>query len=245
MRCPKCGYISFDHQENCRKCNKSIGDAVGDLQGTAFDSAAPSFLQVAGGARREERAGEAVRAAATEPFLQDEALEAEGETLDEEIVLEDLAFDEPPEQEEIALVDEGPELRLSLDGEAELSLEDDDETAPASPAPATARQLPPMDFGDLDISDLAPPALDGAVAPLEAEEEPAPVREPALPAAGIPSPAGGSGLEDLQFNDLNLEGPDRLAATQTPARLAHPVRTGTALDTFQIDLGELFAENKK
>ena len=245
MRCPKCGYISFDHLETCRKCNKSIGDATVDLQGTAFDSAAPPFLQVAGGTRREERAGEAVRGGAAEPFIQEEALETEGEALDEEIVLDDLAFDEPPEQEEIALVDDGPELRLSLDDTDELSLVDDDVTAPASPAPATARQLPPMDFGDLDISDLAPPALDGAVEPLQAEDEPAPVREPALAAAEISSPAGGSGLEDLQFNDLNLEGPDRLAATETPARLAHPVRTGTALDTFQIDLGELFAENKK
>ena len=245
MRCPKCGYISFDHLETCRKCNKTIGDAAGDLQGTAFDSAAPPFLQVAGGGRREERAGEVVLAAAAEPSIREEALGREAETPDEEFVLEDLAFDEPPEQEEIALVDDSPELRLGLDDAEELSLEGDEEPVPESPAPATARQLPTMDFGDLDISDLAPPALDGAVEPLEAEEEPAPVREPALAAAGIPSPAGGSGLEDLQCNDLNLEGPDRLAATQTPARLAHPVRTGTALDTFQIDLGELFAENKK
>jgi hypothetical protein len=235
MRCPKCGYISFDHLETCRKCNKNIGDGAGDLQGTAFDSAAPSFLQVAGGVRREKRAAE--------PSNQEEALGTEGEALDEEIVLDDLALDEPPEREEIALAADGPELRLSLDDADEFSLEDDDETALASPAPA--RQLPTMDFGDLDISDLAPPALDGAVEPLEAEEEPAPVREPALAAAGVSSQAGASGLEDLQFNDLNLEGPDRLAAMETPARPAHPVRTGTALDTFQIDLGELFAENKK
>jgi hypothetical protein len=245
MRCPKCGYISFDHLVTCRKCNKSIGDAVGDLQGTAFDSAAPAFLQVADGTGRGERTGEAVRVGAAESFIQEEALETEGEALDEEIVLDDLAFDEPPEQEEIALVDDGPELRLSLGDTDELSLADDDETAPASPTPATARQLPTMDFGDLDISDLAPPALDGVVEPPEAEGEPAPVREPALAAAGVSSQAGASGLEDLQFNDLNLEGPDRLAAMETPARPAHPVRTGTALDTFQIDLGELFAENKK
>ena len=245
MRCPKCGYISFDHLETCRKCNKNIGDAAGDLQGTAFDSAAPPFLQVAGGTRREEREAEVLQAVTADPSIRDEALEREGEALDEEFVLEDLAFDDPPEQEEIALVDDGQELRLSLDDADELSLEGDEEPVPASPAPASARQLPTMDFGDLDISDLAPPALDDTAEALEAEEEPASVREPALAAAGMSSPAGGSGLEDLQFNDLNLEGPDRLAATETPARLAHPVRTGTALDTFQIDLGELFAEIKK
>ncbi|MBU0665337.1 MAG: hypothetical protein KJ990_12445 [Proteobacteria bacterium] len=43
MRCSKCGYISFDHQESCRKCHKPM--AGGDLKGTTYDVVVPLFLQ--------------------------------------------------------------------------------------------------------------------------------------------------------------------------------------------------------
>jgi len=46
MRCPKCGYISFDHLESCKKCNKKISDASADLDGTVFAVAAPLFLDL-------------------------------------------------------------------------------------------------------------------------------------------------------------------------------------------------------
>jgi len=44
MRCPKCGYISFDHLESCKKCNKNISEASADIDGTVFAVAAPVFL---------------------------------------------------------------------------------------------------------------------------------------------------------------------------------------------------------
>ncbi len=44
MRCPKCGYISFDHLENCLKCNKEIKKSTEALHGTVFNVAAPNFL---------------------------------------------------------------------------------------------------------------------------------------------------------------------------------------------------------
>ncbi len=103
-----------------------------------------------------------------------------------------------------------------------------------------------MDFGDLDISDLAPPALDGAVAPLEAEEEPAPVREqPALAAAGIPSPAGGSGPRTCSSTILTWRAPTGWPPPKPRPGWRTWYGRALALDTFQIDLGELFAENKK
>ncbi len=46
MRCPKCGYISFDHLDTCLKCNKKISKASDALNGTIFNVAAPSFLKV-------------------------------------------------------------------------------------------------------------------------------------------------------------------------------------------------------
>lgn len=43
MRCPKCGYISFDHLDNCRKCHKPT--AQSELQGTTYPVPVPNFLQ--------------------------------------------------------------------------------------------------------------------------------------------------------------------------------------------------------
>ncbi len=44
MRCPKCGYISFDHINACLKCNKEIANASSH-EGTTYNVAPPSFLK--------------------------------------------------------------------------------------------------------------------------------------------------------------------------------------------------------
>lgn len=46
MRCPKCGFISFDHLDTCLKCNKEISKTSDSLNGTVFNVASPSFLKV-------------------------------------------------------------------------------------------------------------------------------------------------------------------------------------------------------
>jgi hypothetical protein len=45
MRCPKCGYISFDHLETCLKCSKDVSKAASQVGGTTYNVAAPSFLR--------------------------------------------------------------------------------------------------------------------------------------------------------------------------------------------------------
>lgn len=45
MRCPKCGYISFDHVETCLKCNKDVSKAAAQVVGTTYNVAPPSFLR--------------------------------------------------------------------------------------------------------------------------------------------------------------------------------------------------------
>ncbi len=46
MRCPKCGYISFDHLETCLKCNKDISGISSEVEGTTFNVEAPLFLKI-------------------------------------------------------------------------------------------------------------------------------------------------------------------------------------------------------
>jgi len=45
MRCPKCGFISFDHVEVCLKCNKDISKTSAKVVGTTYNAAPPSFLR--------------------------------------------------------------------------------------------------------------------------------------------------------------------------------------------------------
>jgi hypothetical protein len=45
MRCPKCGYISFDHIDVCLKCNKDISKVTSKLEGTTYNVAPPAFLK--------------------------------------------------------------------------------------------------------------------------------------------------------------------------------------------------------
>jgi len=45
MRCPKCGFISFDHLDFCRKCKKPLGSVAVMLHGSVYDCHAPVFLR--------------------------------------------------------------------------------------------------------------------------------------------------------------------------------------------------------
>jgi hypothetical protein len=45
MRCPKCGFISFDHLATCLNCKKDISEISSTAQGTTYNTAAPMFLK--------------------------------------------------------------------------------------------------------------------------------------------------------------------------------------------------------
>jgi len=47
MRCPKCGFISFDHLTSCAKCGKDIAEVASELQGTSIKVEMPMFLSTA------------------------------------------------------------------------------------------------------------------------------------------------------------------------------------------------------
>lgn len=44
MRCPKCGYISFDRQKSCGRCGNDLTAVAEQLKGTADRIAVPFFL---------------------------------------------------------------------------------------------------------------------------------------------------------------------------------------------------------
>ena len=245
MRCPKCGFISFDNLAVCKKCKKNIGDALAEINGTAHNAAAPLFLKLMEKVRASEHVTEAVHPKTNEPSLFSSGSELR-KGIDTDFVLEDALAEEEETSE-------------STGGDFLMDLDDFNEAAPRAeytldldePRDKGEPRVPSLDFGDLDISDLAPPSADHAKA-TEPERELAFAEGPVASLSDIePSPApaaatlGKSGLEDLHFQDLNLDTPAKFVSGSAAGRKYSPsVKTGTALDSFDINLGDLFTANK-
>jgi len=83
MRCPKCGFISFDHLTTCNKCGKDITDVAAELQGTTVKVDSPMFLSsaLAAFADREAYYGgpamDTAGSAGIDFSMEDEAVEEE------------------------------------------------------------------------------------------------------------------------------------------------------------------------
>lgn len=265
MRCPKCGYISFDHIETCKKCKKAVGQVSAELHGTAYDAAAPLFLNIVDESTAEEF--EDVGAELEETFPEEPAFDDMVEvdeaddgfvlSLDPDVELEEEVGDEQfvaMEEEEAALSveDAGEDVILSLEDLEEPSLREEytldlGEEGEGEEEPEDGS--PTFDFSELDISDLMPPGeeevegdeLEIAASAAPAAVEPILEREPeALEIEPESRKVGG--LEDLFLDEQHL---DKVGPSAAGKRAARSVKTGTALDNFDVDLGELFSEEKK
>ncbi len=152
MRCPKCGYISFDHMDTCLKCNKDISKGV-EVTGTTYHAVAPSFLRVP-----EKNDVE------VDPQLQ-EVEEGDFEFIDPDL---DVLNNEDEADIAIAEVveeDGGIEFQLEADEEFEgegfdFDIDDDEDedgfaVSPVSEQESQASLSVPDELAD--ISDLAPP----------------------------------------------------------------------------------------
>lgn len=242
MRCPKCGYISFDHKEFCKKCNKNIGDIVTEVNGTICDALAPSFLQL--DAKDRFSTQKIHHKIIEENVISGNSGSAFGtrDGGDAALFQDDEGIDFAKDSEELVMdLDEFKEGSL-LEGYT-LDLEED--------SGGVEKNLPSLDFGDLDISDLAPPEKEEAGLRLEVEsnlvdKEPVAAQsENSSQQRKMPTPSS-IGLEDLQVTGLNLDSPAKFVVSGAADKQHFPsVKTGTALDKFDVDLGELFAQNKK
>ncbi len=145
MRCPKCGYISFDSLASCAKCAHDLLPLAQQLQGTVSKDLPPPFLAAAlaeVGAAGGEVGEEILIDEQTVDDEADEADEALGELLAE-------AGDAEPEEsvgEEIAVSVEAPAEATA--GEVEI------EASPAETAVEEAAGSDEVDLGALDLGDL-------------------------------------------------------------------------------------------
>jgi len=253
MRCPKCGYISFDHLETCKKCHKYLGNTTAEINGTTYDAAPPLFLTIAAPEEQADPlAAQQTEEEETYSMFSDKTIFEMQEVSEFDKENSENVQEQEPEPEryeiEFAGFDDGSEIEeenaAAMPANEEFALEEED------PAEGIQPSLPSMDFGDLDISDLAPPAAEQA-GPIHFESPPALTDlEPVAvlsPPAPQPSVSNNQvSLEDLNTSGLDLEAPARLVSGSAASKRFFPsVKTGTALDKFDIDLGNLFTDNKK
>ncbi|GEM_PF-646723 len=160
MRCPKCGYISFDYNKFCPKCNKDISEEQAKLNLHSYRHNAPSLLGMLVGAGDESSSGFTLdnaaalqrsgAAAEKAPAIMEHDMDF-GDDQELEISLSDDAELELPE---ISLDDHSSEMdNLDLGDDEALSLEPEGEViAPEASAPVAT------DKGDdlaLDLGELS------------------------------------------------------------------------------------------
>ena len=128
MRCPKCGFISFDHLTSCAKCGKDIAEVASELQGTSINVETPMFLSgaLAAYAERQEsfaghgdfEPGEGIDFSMEEESAAGEPIEMAAE---EEGV--DISFEDEAEKAEISKAVEGSEEAAAEEAEVDFTIE--------------------------------------------------------------------------------------------------------------------------
>ena len=152
MRCPKCGYISFDYNQLCPKCNKDISDEQAKINLPTYKHNPPSLLGTLIGGEEESSAGFTLDNASNlhragvdleEPvsMKDNDAVDLSGADNELEISLSDDSGEfELPEIDlddqsqdigDIELGSGGEKLPLDMD---EVSFEDSDDAAASSEA---------------------------------------------------------------------------------------------------------------
>ena len=239
MRCPKCGYISFDNVEKCLKCKKNIASASSVFQGSVLNVTTPVFLKLV----PDEEETEEMELGSDELELADEEFEIsdpeldilldeeEGSTAEIQLDLEDqdleksaldqlnddLSEIEAFSEEDSAEDEVAPDLSMLDEAEVEDAFAD--EEPQAEPEEALSLEVP----DELaDLSDLSPP-------------EKTPVVEEPKADADV----------DLDFGDLGDDfGEEAAAVAAAVPEPKKPQEQKLSLDMdedldFELDLGGL------
>lgn len=228
MRCPKCGFISFDHLDECLKCKKNIKTSTGALGGFVLNVKPPSFLDL----QPPQSDDGSEKAALDEEFVDNDLdFLVEEDELEEvaEISLDDDEVGEIDLPGSISMADEEEDREIEID----LSQFEDASQPKATPADESALNddqeevsinldLPEEEMHiDLpeelsDMSDLAPPKKEEKTANMALDE------------------SGDADFPDLELDNLNFDlGLDDLDA-EMPTSSKGKKETVLALDDIDF-----------
>lgn len=172
MRCPKCGFISFDHLTSCSKCGKELAETSDKLKGTSIKSHTLYFLGSVFGVESAESENRTAENA--DAYDADDSIELDISTQapdEDEIDLYGMEVDDDEEDSEDAAgiimpgIEEVSEQDASKGGivfsldESALKIEDQNEEpadeAVAGIADADGESSPAVN--EIDMSELVSP----------------------------------------------------------------------------------------
>jgi hypothetical protein len=226
MRCPKCGFISFDHLEKCVKCNKDIKGISFSLFGSTYNIQPPRFLKLP-----QER----IVDSSEQDDFEEESFDEVDRYVDEELDI--LIEDDESETEDNEVKaksefskssdadeEEEQEGEIEIDfsqfedaGEPEVNLFDEDDAEEEEQQEQVMRPRPAMELpAELsDMSDLAHPG--------KRYESERPSEK-----------STASDLSDLELDDLYFDlGLDGLEENQ-PAKKGKPEESVLSLDDLDF-----------
>lgn len=238
MRCPKCGYISFDRQRTCGKCSNSLTALAEQINGTTSKAAAPFFLGGVLG-RKDSADAEPDYALDEEEALSLDELEDDVRQADEDELDfagapldEDELQDQPLPSlglEDIDMSDlmPPPEEEAEEEEEPVLSLGDEPEEPVAAPAQdeedtLMGIELPSLEPDTVMNVDETENLLGGredetTPPPADAEEDEI-IDLSSLMSFDEPPPKPAAAEDDLDMLELSLDDGEHAPATEDEAK---------------------------
>src|SRR4030043_495993 len=240
MRCPKCGYISFDYNQVCPKCNKNIADEQAKLNIPAFRPNPPSLLGVLTGEADESNIG-----------LESNLSRSMSDSNEMDVGLDDsvgintseMELDEGQDLDEIGPKQEdsgdfglsGEEETLAVDSE-EISVEDTDNLA--MPSDEEEGEEISLDLGDVSLEE------DGEE---EKGEEEISLDEISLGDSDIPEDIAGEETDlapDSEGLDIDLD-LDKEAGGEEKSEIELNLDDLKINETGELEIGKDFAPAKE
>ena len=177
MRCPKCGFISFDRQKSCGKCTADLTAVSEQLQGTVGKAATPFFLgsvlgrqtldedEPATELHEEEDSLLLDELEDTAPPTDEDELDFAGAPLDEndmaEPILPSLGLEDIDVSDLVPPQEDAEEPVLSLGDEQEEEAILDPIPPPADEEGLSGIEFPGFDSADiLNVEGKEPPSAD-------------------------------------------------------------------------------------
>ena len=247
MRCPKCGYISFDFLEKCKKCGKNLAKVSAVLGGAVHEAMSPPFLQLDEDIC-DEVSDERDQSIAPDIALSEEdTVEIDMTELDDAETEERMSVSVPDEEDAVELVLDddvpaqeagGPDVDADQIPETGEPLQDDMEEDSFLEETGQSPDVDPrLDFSEIDISDLKPPG--------EQEQGDVGIASDTVVKSEQDESIGMEGLDsalaDLELDELGLE--DRSSAvgkrTASTKKITKDGHSRSPLDDFDYDLGDL------
>jgi hypothetical protein len=171
MKCPKCGYISFDFNQVCPKCNKNISDEQVRLNLPSFRPDPPSLLGILTGEADESNVGLSMNSSESlgmhemDVGLDDSGvIDTSGMAIDEEQDIE-ISLDQEDSGEFELSAEE--EVAVDLD---DISAEDTESLITPSEEEEGGEDIS-MDLGDISLEEPASEEVLGADESVSEEAE--------------------------------------------------------------------------